>query len=378
MDRRHFLASIPASLFVTGFPNLGLTKPKRDGRLIAIILEGGLDGLAAVPPLGDKSLGMLRKNLLLSDALKINPFFSLHPSFKNFGYLLSQHEASIVHATSFPYTKRSHFEGQNIVESGGTKPFAYTTGWLGRAMDLSGVAGRSLSLETPLLVRGNQKSESYYPARIDGSKTADKALIASLRSIYQGDVLDTLELLEKQIDVTKNKPRVRDAIGLAEYAGKQMQNALGPRVAVIRVSEFDTHANQGQEDGILSKQVKIVDDVIWTLKKSLGSAWSDSIVVTLTEFGRTVGQNGSKGTDHGYGSTSLLAGGLIKTAGVVTDWPGLKKRALFEERDLMATIDMRSICSACIEATFGLDHDLIADQVFFDSAIPRVYNEIFV
>ena len=145
----------------------------------------------------------------------------------------------------------------------------------------------------------------------------------------------------------------------------------------IRVSEFDTHANQGQEDGMLSKQVKLVDDVISTLKKSLGSAWSDSIIVTLTEFGRTVGQNGSKGTDHGYGSTSLLAGGLIKSAGVVTDWPGLKKRSLFEERDLMATIDMRSVCSACIEAAFGLEHDLIVDQVFFDRAIPRVYNEIF-
>ena len=377
MDRRHFLASIPASLFVTGFPNLGFTRPKRDGRLIAIILEGGLDGLAAVPPLGDKNLHRLRQNLLLNDALKINPFFSLHPSFKNFGYLLSQNEASVVHATSFPYTKRSHFEGQNIVESGGVTPFAYTTGWLGRAMDLSGVSGRSLSLETPLLVRGNQKSESYFPAMINGSKTADMALIASLRSLYDGDALDTLELLEEQIKINRNKPKVRDAIGLAEYAGKQMQNSLGPKVAVIRVSEFDTHANQGQEDGMLSKQVKLVDDVISTLKTSLGSTWSDSIIVTLTEFGRTVGQNGSKGTDHGYGSTSLLAGGLIKSAGVVTDWPGLKKRSLFEERDLMATIDMRSVCSACIEAAFGLEHDLIADQVFFDRAIPRVYNEIF-
>ena len=145
-------------------------------------------------------------------------------------------------------------------------PFAYNTGWLGRAMDLSGVSGRSLSLETPLLVRGNQKSEYYFPAKIDGSKTADMALVASLRSLYEGDVLDTLELLEKQIKINRNKPQVRDAIGLAEYAGKQMQNSLGPKVAVIRVSEFDTHANQGQEDGMLSKQVKLVDDVISTLK----------------------------------------------------------------------------------------------------------------
>ncbi len=377
MDRRQFLNTASASLFVTGFPNFALSNTNHEGRLIAIILEGGLDGLAAVPPLGDKNLRNLRKNLLLSEALKINPFFSLHPSLKNFGHLLSTQEASIVHATSFPYTLRSHFEGQNIVESGGTKPFLYNTGWLGRAMDLSDVSGRALSLETPLLVRGAKGNESYYPANIRGSETANTKLVDSLRSIYQGDILETLELLNKQINMSNNKPRVRDPVGLANYAGKQMQHNLGPRVAAIRIGEFDTHANQGKENGMHAKQLKIVDDVIGALKSSLGDTWSKSIVLTLTEFGRTVGQNGSGGTDHGYGSTCLLAGGLIQSSGVITDWPGLKNKSLFEERDLMATIDMRSICSACVEAAFGLEHQLIVDKIFFDPKIPSVYNELF-
>ena len=105
--------------------------------------------------------------------------------------------------------------------------------------------------------------------------------------------------------------------------------------------------------------------------------WSSTVVLTVTEFGRTIGQNGSAGTDHGYGSACLIAGGLIENAGVVSDWPGLKLSNLYDGRDLMATIDMRSVCAACLEASFGLEHEAITEQVFSDPKINRIYNEIF-
>ena len=377
MIRRDFIKAVPASLFLTGFPNLGFTKTNRDGRLIVINLEGGMDGLCAVPPLGDTALRSARRDLLINDNLSLNPFFGLHPSLKSFGEMLANDEATVIHATAFPYTKRSHFEGQNIVETGVVTPFSSKTGWLGRAMELAGVGGRSLSLDTPLLVRGDMAVEAYYPSNMRGSAVPNMEILEVLKSIYEGDALETTEVLQQQLAASRNAPRVRDPEGLATFAGKKMQEAHGPKVAVIRVNQFDTHANQGTEEGLQAEQLEVVDNVFAALKSGLGKMWNSTVVMTVTEFGRTLGQNGSAGTDHGYGSACMIAGGLLENAGIVSDWPGLKSNNLYEGRDLLATIDMRSVCAACLEATFGLEHDEITEDVFSDKAIKRIYNEIF-
>lgn len=377
MIRRDFMKAVPASLFLTGFPNLGFTKTNKDGRLIVINLEGGMDGLCAVPPLGDRALRSARRDLLINDNLSLNPFFGLHPSLKSFGEMLANDEATIIHATAFPYTKRSHFEGQNIVETGVITPFSSKTGWLGRAMELAGVGGRSLSLDTPLLVRGDMAVEAYYPSNMRGSALPNMEILEVLKSIYEGDALETTEVLQQQLATSRNAPRVRDPEGLATFAGKKMQEAHGPKVAVIRVNQFDTHANQGTEEGLQAEQLEVVDNVFAALKSGLGKMWNSTVVMTVTEFGRTLGQNGSAGTDHGYGSACMIAGGLLENAGIVSDWPGLKSNNLYEGRDLLATIDMRSVCAACLEATFGLEHDEITEDVFSDKAIKRIYNEIF-
>lgn len=377
MIRRDFIKAVPASLFLTGFPNLGFTKTNKDGRLIVINLEGGMDGLCAVPPLGDTALRSARRDLLINDNLSLNPFFGLHPSLKSFGEMLANDEATVIHATAFPYTKRSHFEGQNIVETGVVTPFSSKTGWLGRAMELAGVGGRSLSLDTPLLVRGDMAVEAYYPSNMRGSALPNMEILEVLKSIYEGDALETTEVLQQQLATSRNAPRVRDPEGLATFAGKKMQEAHGPKVAVIRVNQFDTHANQGTEEGLQAEQLEVVDNVFAALKSGLGKMWNSTVVMTVTEFGRTLGQNGSAGTDHGYGSACMIAGGLLENAGIVSDWPGLKSNNLYEGRDLLATIDMRSVCAACLEATFGLEHDEITKDVFSDKAIKRIYNEIF-
>ena len=377
MIRRDFMKAVPASLFLTGFPNLGFTKTNKDGRLIVINLEGGMDGLCAVPPLGDRALRSARRDLLINDNLSLNPFFGLHPSLKSFGEMLANDEATVIHATAFPYTKRSHFEGQNIVETGVITPFSSKTGWLGRAMELAGVGGRSLSLDTPLLVRGDMAVEAYYPSNMRGSAVPNMEILEVLKSIYEGDALETTEVLQQQLAASRNAPRVRDPEGLATFAGKKMQEADGPKVAVIRVNQFDTHANQGTEEGLQAEQLEVVDNVFAALKSGLGKMWNSTVVMTVTEFGRTLGQNGSAGTDHGYGSACMIAGGLLENAGIVSDWPGLKSNNLYEGRDLLATIDMRSVCAACLEATFGLEHDEITEDVFSDKAIKRIYNEIF-
>lgn len=377
MERRHFLQLAGASAFLAGYPVHGFTAEPPPGRIALINLEGGLDGLTAVPAIGDPSLSKQRKGLLATQPLLLNPFFALHPALANFARLLLADEAAIVHATAFPYIRRSHFEGQNVVETGNPEPFAVQTGWLGRAMDLAGIAGRALALDTPLVIRGATTIDSFYPADLLGAAGPDADTLQLLASTYEGDVAVTLDAMLNKARLHEEFARARDPEALALAAGKAMQADDGPRVAVIRVPEFDTHANQGADAGKHPQLLGIVDRVFAAFKRGLGPAWDNTIVLTATEFGRTVQENGSAGTDHGYGSVGLLAGGLLGRSRVVANWPGLATSELFEKRDLYATMDYRSVCAACIEAALGLDHDVIAERVFGEPTLRRVHDLLF-
>ena len=376
MRRRDFLGASAATLALSGYPIHGFTKDAPRGRIIAVILEGGLDGLTAVPPVGDDSLERTRRPLLASHPLMLNPFFAIHPNLRNFADLLMRNEAAIVHATAFPYTGRSHFEGQDIIQTGNMTPFASQSGWLGRAMEIAGVAGRAFSLDTPTIIRGTKSIENFYPASLMGSEDADQETLAALVDAHDGEAKEVLIELQS-ISKLPPRPIIRDPVSLAIEAGKAMQDDAGPRVAVIRIPEFDTHANQGADAGRHPALLSILDKVFAGLKHGLGARWSDAVALTLTEFGRTVSVNGSAGTDHGYGSVGLLAGGLLGKANVIANWPGLSNRDLYQDRDLYATIDYRSVCAAVIEAALQIDHDVIADRVFNEPKLKRIYNVLF-
>tara|TARA_B100000787_G_C16193713_1_gene299221 strand:+ start:2350 stop:3489 length:1140 start_codon:yes stop_codon:yes gene_type:complete len=373
LTRRDFLKFSGASLFLAGLPINGYTQDKPPGNITVIILEGGLDGLALAPPVGDPNLTSFRKTLLPDNLLKINSFFGLHPSLKNLSNLIANNNASLVHATSFPYVKRSHFEGQNLIQGGGLSPFSQTSGWLGRALELAKTSASALSLEMPLILRGNSNNDNYFPAKIKNSKKISSDLLTNISAAHNKIDYEIFEKIkQKNTGISKNLPR--DTLSLAKYAGKAMSKKDGPVASVIRIGQFDTHATQ--EDR-LSNRLSIVDKVISTYKESLGEAWNRSIILTLTEFGRTVAENGTLGTDHGYASAGIIAGGAISKGGVISDWPGLSKGEQFEGRDLMSTIDYRSVCAACIEKSLGLDHDLIASKVFYSPKLPRIYDELF-
>ncbi|MDB4139202.1 DUF1501 domain-containing protein [Candidatus Thioglobus sp.] len=377
LTRREFLKASGASLFLAGLPLPGFTKDKPPGTISVILLEGGMDGLTAVPPFGDSNLLKMRKGLTPENYLKLNSFFGLHPSFKYFAGLMAKNNASIVHATNFPYTKRSHFEGQNLMQGGGLNPFSETSGWLGRALDLARTPGRSMSLDMPLVLRGMSDNDNFYPANIRSSSNLMTQLIDSISMSYGKEGSEIFKKVSKK-STQKDSIVPRNPASLAKFAGKAMAQEGGPLSSVIKVDQFDTHASQGSDEhGRHGKQLTLIDDIIAGYKEGLGDAWDRSIILTLTEFGRTVFENGTRGTDHGYGSVGLLAGGAITKSRVISDWPGLSKKEQFEQRDLMSTIDYRSVCAACIENALGLDHDLIADKVFFTPKLPRVYNNIF-
>ena len=377
LTRREFLQASGASLFLAGLPLPGFTKDEPPGTISVIMLEGGMDGLTAVPPFGDPNLFKMRKSLTPENYLKLNSFFGLHPSFKYFSGLLAKNNASVVHATNFPYTKRSHFEGQNLMQGGGLSPFSETTGWLGRALDLAKTPGRSMSLDMPLLLRGAHENDNFFPASIRNSGSLTTDLINKISNAHAKEGSSVFNKVSKK-STQKDSVVPRDPASLAKYAGKAMAMESGPLSSVIKVDQFDTHASQGADEyGRHGERLAIVDDIIAGYKEGLGEAWDRSIILTLTEFGRTVKENGTWGTDHGWGSAALLAGGAITKSRVISKWPGLAERDLFEDRDLVSTIDYRSVCAACIENALGLKHDLIADKVFFTPNLPRVYDFIF-
>ena len=376
LNRRCFLKAMPPALALSGYPVHGFTKDAVDGRIIVIMLQGGMDGLLAVPPIGDDDLYKQRKALVAANPLKLNPLFGIHPNFQNFSRMLKSNEASIIHATSFPYTGRSHFEGQNISQIGLKKAFSVDTGWLGRAMDNAKITGRAMSLDAPLLIRGALEFDNYYPASIEETSIPKKDLLQLIKNTHDGTAMETFEKLSQSLIQGSDEFRARDPLSLAAKAGDAMRRNDGPRVAVLTIPEFDDHSSIGSTTGHHPDLFTLLDSVFGQLKKSLKETWNNSIVLTTTEFGRTVQENGSEGTDHGYGSVGLLAGGLIKQSSVVANWPGLSNKALFEKRDLYATIDYRSVCAACIEAAFGLDHDLIIDKVFQDKKIKRTFHHI--
>ena len=377
LTRRQFLKASGASLFLAGIPLPGFTKDKPPGTISVILLEGGMDGLTAVPPFGDPNLSKMRKSLTPDNYLKLNSFFGLHPSFQYFGGLMAKNNASIVHATNFPYTKRSHFEGQNLMQGGGLNPFSETSGWLGRALDLTKTPGRSMSLDMPLVLRGMSDNDNFYPASIKSSSDLMTQLIDTISMAYSKEGSEIFKKVSKK-STQEDSIVPRNPASLAKFAGRAMSQDGGPLSSVIKVDQFDTHANQGaDENGNHGTQLTLIDDIIAGYKEGLGDAWDRSIILTLTEFGRTVLENGTGGTEHGYGSAGLLAGGAITKSRVISQWPGLAKNEQFEKRDLMSTIDYRSVCAACIEKSLGLDHDLIASKIFYTPKLPRVYDHIF-
>lgn len=377
MQRRHFLGLGAATAALAGMPIHGYTSDLPNGKIILIILEGGMDGLTAVPPIGDPSLMQQRRKLVASNPLKLNPFFCLHPKLANYAGMLAQGEAAIVHATSIPYVRRSHFEGQNLVESGIRQPFASKTGWLGRALDEARLAGRALAVNTPLVIRGAASYDNFYPSSIGHSSDPDARLMRLLSASHEGIANEAFHKLREMANSDNSGPRVRDPEGLALATGRAMRLPEGPSVAVIRIPQFDTHANQGVDDGLHPELLALLDRVLMSLKIGLGPDWKNAVAITATEFGRTIQENGSRGTEHGYGSVGLLAGGLLGGGKVLANWPGLHDRDLYDGRDLQSTLDFRSVFAACIEAAFGLDHDLIAEKVFMEPNLARTHDRVF-
>jgi uncharacterized protein (DUF1501 family) len=384
ISRRDFLKGTATSLFLAGFNLPALATSSRKKNLVVIMLRGGMDGLCAVPIIGDKNFEKRRKSILIEDTIKLNSDFALHPRLIGFNKCWNENTGSIVHATSIPYKQRSHFEGQNLMESGGRVPYQEKTGWVGRAMKLANLQGDglALSLPMPLLLRGIPKNNNYFPTwgRLPRKDTLDL-----LKSVYadssEDELLQMMDFIKKRKDEqmmggTGGGDRQKNK-NLARQAAKYLRKSDGPRVAVFEVNGFDTHAAQGGVDGTHTECLVEMDEIINNLRDNLQEAYKDTIILTVTEFGRTIKQNGGNGTEHGYGTAIFMAGGLLKKSQVHTDWPGLKRKEMYEGRDLNATIDARSVYASAMSTVFDLDFKRIQKDVFWGEDLQNLSDKLF-
>jgi uncharacterized protein (DUF1501 family) len=367
-------------------PKFARATDGRDPRLIVIILRGALDGLATVAPIGDPDYAGLHGSIALAAdgphaATKLDSFFALHPSMPEFARMYREKQAAVIHAVSTPYRDRSHFDGQDVLESGFAGPGRVQSGWLNRALEALPKGGRvtsglAVGVTTPLVLRGAAPTVGWAPVNLPPA--ADDTA-ARLLDLYQhrdpalASALSQGLKLEKTAlgDDMKAKPAPNNGNAMrqiARGAAKVMAADDGPRIAALAFDGWDTHANEGGPVGRLAQLLSGLDGALGEFQSGLGERWRDTVVVVATEFGRTARINGTEGTDHGTGTIALLAGGAVKGGRVIADWPGLKPANLYEGRDLAPTTDLRAALKGILHDHLGLSETALAKNVFPDSA----------
>jgi uncharacterized protein (DUF1501 family) len=381
-------------------PKLALAEG-RDPRLLVIVLRGALDGLAAVAPVGDPDWVRLRGDKALTldgktPALALDTMFALNPAMPNFHRLYQAGAATIVHAAATPYRERSHFDGQDVLESGLLRPGAASTGWLNRALGTLEPAGRANPKErtafavgpiAPLVVRGPAPVLSWTPPRLppasddthmrllDLYRHTDPALARVLEERMGLAEIARAGGMDGQQGGQNGQPRPAGVAQVRAYfsesagtAAKFLARADGPRIGALAFDGWDTHANEGALEGRLAALLGALDGAIAAIETNMGDAWRECVVAIITEFGRTARINGTEGTDHGTGTVALLAGGALKGGRVIVDWPGLKDADLYEKRDLKPTTDLRAVLKGLLRDHLRVDEAALAAKVFPESS----------
>ncbi len=354
-----------------------------DAKLCVVILRGALDGLAAVPPYGERRLESLRGGLTpdRAKAHDLGDGFALHPSLPTVAALHAAGDAAVAHAIASPYRDRSHFDGQDVLESGTAKIYGADDGWLNRARGLVGapVDAVGIGAAVPMILAGDAPAASWAPNILP---EADDSTLARLTDLYAGDPLLGPALAAAiEIDATAaamDGMAPGRGVGPAAYenltraAGRLLVGGAG--AAVVSLDGWDTHANQGADGGQLANKLGGLDAALGGLKDELGETWARSVVLVVTEFGRTAAMNGTQGSDHGTGGAALVLGGAVNGGRVLGDWPGLER--LHEDRDLVPANDVRSLFKAVLRDHWGLDAADLDTRVFPDSGAARAWDGV--
>lgn len=373
MDRRDFLRTMCAGGIATfGSPTVLFANVRQPGRFVFVLLRGGFDGLAAVVPFGDPSYRSLRGALAFDDGdlVPLTSTFALAPGLAQLKTFWDAGELVALHALAIPYRTRSHFDGQAVLETGLEKPIGSSDGWMNRLLQVmpgerSGIA---IAAGMPRSLSGPFQVQTWSPAQLG---VVTDAYLERLAVLYRADgaLHGRFEAALQQRDVVGEEAmagggaRRGSITPLMQAAARILRTSTGPNVAAVEFSGWDTHANQGAAGGPLDRLLAQLADGLVAFRSEMGDAWANTTVVVMTEFGRTARPNGTRGTDHGTAGAGFVLGPSVARSAVLTDWPGLGERALYEGRDLAPTLDTRAVLKGAIAATFDLTASQ-ADRVF--------------
>lgn len=381
-------------------------------KLVVVICRGGMDGLSVSPPVGDPNYAALRGAIAMKpdEVLKLDGLFGLHPQLSTVHALAMKGQARIAPAIASPDRARSHFEAQDVLETGASGVYGADTGWLNRTLEVLApirpVEGLSVGTTAPLILRGKVQAASWSPGKgVDESAR----LPTLLQDLYKTDPLlgpafarglETETMAQQAMTAMAATPAMNLAAAsrpgpsggaptsstmandrqnrrgdetahkLGATLGGFMIQPGGPQIAAISLDGFDTHAGQ---PGQIATRLSYLDAVVAGLHTGLGAEWKNTVVIAVTEFGRTARVNGTGGTDHGTASTALILGGALKPGGIVGDWPGLSQSALFENRDTAPTLDTRALFKGVLAEHMGVDRALLETQVFPDSKTAKPF-----
>jgi uncharacterized protein (DUF1501 family) len=360
LTRRSFIAagSIAGTLAAFGYPGVAFARTGGERRFVFIIQRGAADGLNIVAPTGDPRFASVRGDLAqdVAGGAKLDSFFTLHPALAETAKMYGDKQALFVHAAASPYRDRSHFDGQNVLETGGSAAYRLKDGWMNRLLGLlptPDAKALALSSTVPMALRGSREVSSYASSALP-SPSDD--LLSRVGAMYEGDA-QLHGLWSAALDTRMKAGDPMQAGGGPKGAAvgalaAKMLTGDGARIAMIETNGWDTHSGQ---KGRLNAQLRDLDLLLASLKTGLGPQWANTLVVVATEFGRTVRPNGTGGTDHGQASAAMLLGGAVAGGKVIADWPGLADAALYEGRDLKPTTDLDALIASAVAQHYGVD-----------------------
>ncbi|TWB59633.1 DUF1501 domain-containing protein [Nitrospirillum viridazoti] len=408
LNRRGLLAGLGGAAALSLLPQVSFARTVGEQRFILIVLRGGMDGLAAVAPYADRDYAALRGRLALpgpnaqGGVLDLDGFFGLNPALADIHPWYKEGQLLVAHAVATPYRDRSHFDAQDLLENGTVTPHGVASGWLNRALAQLGgdTGGRRLGLAVgqgvPLVLRGAAPIASWSPSPL---KEADGDFLDRVVALYANDPLlanalkaglDSASMADHALNTDADgamdgammdgAPRPKavrlDPAQLGTATGRLLADTNGPRIAVMDLQGWDTHAQQGTTAGRLAGALGNLSKVLVALRASLGPAWRQTVVAVVTEFGRTARPNGTGGTDHGTATAALLAGGAVQGGRVLADWPGLANDRLYQGRDLAPTQDLRAVMKGILRDHLGLDTGALDKAVFPGGDTPAATRDL--
>jgi uncharacterized protein (DUF1501 family) len=372
LNRRTLLASSLVAASGLALPRMAFAQGAGTRKLLFVLLRGAADGMAMLAPVGDPGFAALRAASLpdYEGAARIDSFFAIHPALADIGKAAAAGEALFVHATATAYRDRSHFDGQNLLETGGTAPYAVKDGWLNRLAGLMNaragtappVRALAIAPSVPLVLRGDAPVSNYAPSALPD---ASEDLIARVSQLYGDDPelggLWARALETQAMAADDGLSNLRNASAAGELAASLMRGESGAQIAMIELGGWDTHANQR---GAFARQARGLDALIAAYRGAMAAQWADTLVLVATEFGRTARMNGTGGTDHGTAGAAVMLGGTVKGGRVIADWPGLADRALFEGRDLAPTTALEGVLAGAVAEHLRLDPAVAMARLF--------------